>query len=125
MEADVNKNDPVWRTHAVSWIVRRIDDLEYMVEMDRFHIDSEFKLVAAGQRGGPPRLLSENELNDKRIGSFVAKYESGGETSSWGDNTLDWIHSIPEWDDRRLRDEVETNEDDWQREHISFCGYDR
>jgi len=33
MEVDVTRNDPVWRAHAVSWIMTRIDDLEYMVEL--------------------------------------------------------------------------------------------
>jgi len=104
--------------------VTRLDDVEKIVNLDRCRLDIAFNKVSGRYRDSPPRLLTEAELNDEKMVEFIAKYESSGERSSWGDETLEWINSIPEWDDRRLRDEVEANQEGWQRDHIGVWGYD-
>ena len=123
--ADVTSDDPVWRACALSWIATRLDDLEYMVEMDRSSLDEAFKKVSGRLQKDPPRTLTEDEVNDEKIVAFIAKYESGGETSSWGDKTLEWLNAIAQWDDMCLWNEFKANEEAWRQEHIAFWGYDR
>jgi len=47
----------------------------------------------------------------------MSKFESGGETESWGDRILEFVNRFDQWDDERLLEEVYANQEVWIREH--------